>query len=38
MVFAVNPGPDGSYNSFAAFKAKALAIGQQLVASNGTKY
>ncbi|KAN0108991.1 hypothetical protein V8E52_009774 [Russula decolorans] len=30
MVFAVNPGPDGSYNSFAAFKAKALAIGQQL--------
>jgi hypothetical protein len=29
----VNPGPDGSYNSFAAFKAKALAIGQQLAAS-----
>ncbi|KAN0108989.1 hypothetical protein V8E52_009772 [Russula decolorans] len=38
MVFAVNPGPDGSYNSFAAFKAKALAIGKQLAASNGTKY
>ena len=33
MVFllgGVNPGPDGSYNSFAAFKAKALAIGKQL--------
>jgi len=26
MVFAVNPGPDGSYNSFAAFKANALTI------------
>jgi hypothetical protein len=26
----VNPGPDGSYNSFANFKAKALAIGKQL--------
>jgi hypothetical protein len=37
MVFAVNPGPDGSSNSFAAFKAKALAIGKQL-ASNATKY
>jgi len=34
MVFAVNPGPDGSHNSFAAFKAKALAIGKQLA----TKY
>jgi len=38
MVFAVNPGPDGSNNLFAAFKAKALAIGKQLAASNGTKY
>jgi len=38
MVFAVNPGPDGSYNSFAAFKAKALAIGKQLAASSGAKY
>jgi hypothetical protein len=37
MVFAVNPGPEGSNNSFADFKAKALAIGKQL-ASNGTKY
>jgi len=26
MVFAVNPEPDGTYNSFAAFKAKVLAI------------
>jgi hypothetical protein len=37
MVFAVNHGPEGSNNSFAASKAKALAIGKQL-ASNGTKY
>jgi hypothetical protein len=37
MVFAVNPGPDGSNNSFAAFQANALAIGKQL-ASNDTKY
>jgi hypothetical protein len=37
MVFAVNPGPEGSNNSFAAFKAKAMATGKQL-ASNGTKY
>jgi len=35
MVFAVNPGPDGSNNSFAAFQAKALSIGKQL-ASNDT--
>jgi hypothetical protein len=38
MVFAVNPGPDGSYNSFANFKAKALAIGEELKESSGTKY
>jgi hypothetical protein len=37
MVFAVNPGPDGSYNSFTAFKAKALVTGKQL-ASNATEY
>jgi len=37
MVFAVNPGLEGSNNSFTAFKAKALAIGKQL-ASNATKY
>jgi len=30
MVFAVNPGPVGSYYSFAAFKANALAVGKQL--------
>jgi hypothetical protein len=35
MVFAVNPGLDGSNNSFAAFKAAALAIGTQL-ADNST--
>jgi len=38
MVFTVNPGYEGSYNSFSAFKAKALEIGKQLAASNGTKY
>jgi plastocyanin len=38
MVFAINAGPDGSNNSFAAFKAKALAIGEELKASNGTKH
>jgi hypothetical protein len=38
MVFAINPGPEGSYNSFSAFKAKALAIGEQLKAANATKY
>ena len=35
MVFAVNPGAEGSYNSFTAFKQKALDIGKQLA---GTKY
>jgi len=30
MVFAINPGPDGSNSSFAAFKAGALAVGTQL--------
>jgi hypothetical protein len=33
MVFAVNPGPDGSNNSFADFQATALAIGAQLAAN-----
>jgi len=37
MVFAVNPGPEGSNNSFTDFKAKALAVGKEL-ASNGTKH
>ena len=32
MVFAVNPGPDGSSNSFAAFLAEALKIGAELAA------
>ena len=30
MVFAVNPGPDGSSNSFAAFLEEALEIGAEL--------
>jgi hypothetical protein len=30
MVFAVNPGPDGSTNSFALFLKKALEIGKEL--------
>jgi len=38
MVFAVNPGSEGSKNSFSDFKAKALAIGKKLAASNGTKH
>jgi len=33
MVFAVNPGVDGSNNSFANFQATALAIGAQLTAN-----
>jgi hypothetical protein len=33
MVFAVNPGVDGSNNSFANFQAAALAIGAQLAAN-----
>jgi hypothetical protein len=33
MVFAVNPGVDGSNNSFANFQATALAIGAQLAAN-----
>ena len=37
MVFAVNPGPDGSSNSFAAFLAKALEIGAELAAANETE-
>jgi hypothetical protein len=36
MVFAVNPGADGSSNSFANFKAEALAIGAQLAANATT--
>ena len=36
MVFAVNPGADGSNNSFANFKAEALAIGAQLAANATT--
>jgi hypothetical protein len=32
-VFAVNPGPDDSNESFAAFKASALAVGAQLASS-----
>ncbi|KAI9508803.1 hypothetical protein F5148DRAFT_1192765 [Russula earlei] len=30
MVFAINPGPDGSNNSYAVFQANALAVGAQL--------
>ena len=37
MVFAVNPGPDGSSNSFAAFLAEALEIGAELAAANETE-
>lgn len=33
MVFAINPGPDGSNNSFAVFQAAALAIGAQINAT-----
>jgi len=33
MVFAVNPGPDGSKESFAAFKAAALNVGAQFASS-----
>ncbi|KAI0662711.1 hypothetical protein C8Q70DRAFT_577905 [Cubamyces menziesii] len=33
MVFAVNCGPDGSANSFSAFKQAALQIGQELQAA-----
>jgi len=33
MVFAVNPGVDGSNNSFANFQTAALAIGAQLAAN-----
>jgi hypothetical protein len=36
MVFAVNPGPDGSNNSFAAFLAEALEIGAELAANATT--
>ena len=32
MVFAVNPGPDGSAHSFDHFKKKALEIGKELAA------
>jgi hypothetical protein len=35
MVFAVNPGPDGSNNSFADFLEEALEIGAEL-ATNST--
>jgi len=33
MVFAVNAGPDGSNESFAAFKAAALNVGAQFASS-----
>lgn len=33
MVFAVNPGPDGSNESFAVYKAAAMAVGAQLASS-----
>jgi hypothetical protein len=36
MVFAVNPGEYGSFNSFENFKAEALAIGDLLTAVNAT--
>ncbi|KAH9984888.1 hypothetical protein BJV77DRAFT_952280, partial [Russula vinacea] len=36
MVFAVNPGAYGSFNSFENFKAEALAIGDLLAAVNAT--
>ena len=36
MVFAVNPGPDYSSNSFAAFLAEALEIGAELAAEGTT--
>jgi hypothetical protein len=36
MVFAVNPGPDGSSNSFAAFLEEALEIGAELAANTTT--
>lgn len=38
MVFAINPGPDGSNDSFATFQAAALAVGAQLAspATNAT--
>lgn len=32
-MFAVNPGPDDSNDSFATFKAAALAVGAQLASS-----
>ena len=35
MAFAMNPGANGSNDSYAAFKAKALDMGKQLAASNG---
>ncbi|KAN0108992.1 putative plastocyanin-like domain protein [Russula decolorans] len=38
MVFAVNPGPEGSNNSFSFFKAYALAVGGELAAVNSTTY
>ena len=34
MVFAVNPGPDGSKNSFAAFLEEALEIGAELATNH----
>jgi plastocyanin len=36
MVFAVNPGAYGKFNSFENFKAEALAIGDLLTAVNAT--
>jgi hypothetical protein len=33
MVFAVNPGANGSSNSFANFQEEAEKIGQELIAS-----
>jgi hypothetical protein len=37
MVFAINPGAEGSNNSFSEFQASALAVGAQLAnATNAT--
>ena len=38
MVFAVNPGPDGSSNSFANFLAEALEIGKELAANTTSSW
>ena len=38
MVFAVNPGPPGSDNSFAAFLEEALEIGAELAANETSSW